>query len=356
MSRHAAPVVLSDEERRALERNVRAASSEQRLALRSRIILAAAAGETSAAIAASEGLRPATVGKWRQRYAQAGLAGLADGERSGAPVLYDEAVEKRLLAKLDEPVPDGYASWNGRLLAAALEDVPAHQVWRILRRHRVQLERRRSWCLSTDPEFAQKAADVVAVYLHPPENAVVLCMDEKPHIQALERAQGYLRLPNGKAVRGVSHEYKRHGTSTLFAALNVLTGNVLYAHPNRRRRSEFLDFMNDVVAAYEGKELPVILDNLSTHKPKEDRWLAAHPNVHFHCIPTHSSWLNLCEVFFSILARGALRGASFTSAAELRAAIDRFIAAYNERAVPFQWTKEVVHSVHPEQNYANLRK
>jgi len=138
------------------------------------------------------------VSKWRRRYAALGLAGLSDAARSGPPLHYGAAVERRLLAKLDEGPPDGYAAWDGRLLAEALKDVPAHQVWRILRRRGIQLQRRRSWCISTDPEFAAKAADVVGVYLDPPEDAVVLCVDEKPHIQALERAQGYLRLPNGK--------------------------------------------------------------------------------------------------------------------------------------------------------------
>ena len=352
----AAAVILNDDERQELQRRVRAPSTEQREAFRARIVLAAADGEASVSIAGREGVRPATVSKWRQRFAESGLVGLKDAERSGPPVRYDDAVEQRVLGKLDETPPDGYASWNGRLLANALDDVPSHQVWRILRRHGVQLQRRRSWCLSTDPEFAPKAADVVGVYLNPPENAIVLCVDEKPHIQALERAQGYLRLPNGKAVRGVSHEYKRHGTSTLFAALNVLTGNVLHKHTSRRRREEFLDFMNEVVAAYPGKQLEVILDNLNTHKPKHDRWLAAHSNVTFHFIPTHSSWMNLVEVFFSILSRGALAGASFTSPTELREAMDRFIVAYNERAVPFRWKKAEVHLVHPEKQYANLRK
>lgn len=336
-------------------RLVRAPSAQQRETLRARIVLAAADGTPSVVIAAAEGVRPATVSKWRQRFATLGLAGLADAQRSGPPVRYDDAVERRVLAVLEGAPPRGYALWNGRLVAEALEDVPVHQVWRVLRRHGIQLQRRRSWCISTDPEFAAKAADVVAIYLDPPENAVVLCMDEKPHIQALERAQGYLRLPNGRALRGVSHEYKRHGTSTLFAALNVLTGDVLHAHTNRRRRAEFLEFMNEVVSAYEGKQLEVILDNLNTHKPKHDRWLAAHPNVRFHFIPTHASWLNLAEVFFSILSRGALKGASFTSAGELRGAIDRFITGYNERATPFRWTKATVANVHPDPSLANLR-
>ena len=167
--------------------------------------------------------------------------------------------------------------------------------------------------------FAQKAADVVALYLQPPENAVVLSVDEKPHIQALERAQGWLKLPNSKALTGFNHEYKRHGTTTLFAALEITTGLVKAGHYRRRRRVEFLHFMNRIVAQHPGWEMHVILDNLNTHKPKHDRWLARHKNVHFHFTPTHASWLNQVEVWFSILSRHALAGASFTSPPGTRA-------------------------------------
>jgi len=298
------------------------------------------------------------VSKWRTRYAKRGLAGLADGPRPGPTRRYDPTTtERRILAQLDEPPPSGHATWTGALVAQALRDVPKHHVWRVLRQRGIQLQRRRSWCLSTDPEFAPKAADIVGLYLHPPDNAVVLSVDEKPHIQALERAQGYLRLPNGTAVRGVSHEYKRHGTTTLFAALNVLTGQVAVAqHTHRRRRREFLAFMNAVVAAPPGRELHVVLDNLNTHKPKHDRWLTRHPTVHFHFTPTHASWLNQIECWFSILSRRTLRGASFTSPAQVRHAIDAFIHRYNPDAVPFEWTKQVVHAVHPKPRYADLHK
>jgi transposase len=356
MFKKAEPLVVMAADRGVLEGWVRGAKSEQRLAVRGRIILAAAAGGSSRAIARAEGVRPATVSQWCGRFARRGIAGLLDAPRSGAKRRYDETTGQRILAKLDEPPPPGYASWSGELVAKALGNVSAHQVWRVLRSHRIHLQRRRSWCISTDPQFAPKAADIVGLYLHPPDNAVVLSVDEKPHIQALERAQGYLKLPNGRALRGVSHEYKRHGTTTLFAALNVLTGTVVGGHYNRRRRREFLDFMNDVVALHPKREIHVILDNLSTHKPKYDAWLLRHPNVHFHFTPTHASWLNMIECWFSILVRAALRGASFTSPQQLREAIDNFIQSYNHTAVPFEWTKEVVHSVHPKPCYADLRK
>jgi transposase len=260
------------------------------------------------------------------------------------------------LSLLDTSPPSGYSQWNGRLLSRVLKDVSDDQVWRVLRKHKVQLQRRRSWCISTDPEFTRKAADIVALYLHPPENAVVVCVDEKPHIQVLERAQGWLRLPNGKALNGFSHCYKRHGTTTLFAALEVATGQVQVGHYPRRRRRDFLDFMNGVVAAYRNKTLHVILDNLNTHKPKRDRWLAQHPRVHFHYTPTYSSWLNMVESWFSILSRQALRNLSCSEARQLREAIDRFVQAYQETASPFEWTKEVVYASAPKKRYSELRK
>jgi len=208
--------------------------------------------------------------------------------------------------------------------------------------------------VSTDPQFAEKAADVVGLYLDPPDNAVVICVDEKPHIQALERAQGWLRLPDGRALTGFSHEYKRHGTTTLFAALTVATGMVKAGHYKRRRRVELLDFMNGVVAEYPGREIHVILDNLSTHKPKRDMWLARHRNVHLHYTPTHASWLNQIEVWFSILSRAALKSGSFTAPKEVREAIDAFVTVYNENAHPFEWRKAEVHQTTPKPKYADL--
>jgi hypothetical protein len=203
------------------------------------------------------------------------------GER-GAEPKYTTATNKRILALLDQTPPEGYARWTGPLLAAALGDVDVQYVWRFLRAQKIDLAGRKSWCESNDPAFVAKAADVVGLYMAPPENAIVICVDEKPSIQALERAQGYLKLPNGRALTGHSHDYKRNGTSTLFAAFEVATGKVTAAHKTRRRRIEFLDFMNDIVAAHADTAIHVILDNLNTHKPRNDCWLRRHPNVHFH--------------------------------------------------------------------------
>jgi transposase len=356
MSRSPARLVLSEDEQTALREWTRKGTTEQRLVERARIILLSHEGLAVEKIAERLDTRPARVSKWRQRFSQGRLSALSDAPRPGKPHKYTDETEKRVLVLLDTPVPEGYVQWNGSLLAKALGDVSADHVWRILRKRGIQLQRRRSWCVTTDPEFGPKAADVVGLYLNPPEKAVVLSVDEKPHIQALQRAQGYLRLPDGKAVNGFSHCYKRHGTTTLFAALDISTGAVKTGHYARRRRREFLDFMNDVVSANAGREIHVILDNLNTHKPKRDRWLKMHPNVHLHFTPTYSSWLNQVECWFSILSRAALRGASFTSPKQLRDAIDAFVNAYNANATPFEWTKAVVHPSAPKKFYSDLCK
>jgi len=348
-------IELTAEERHTLERWVRASAGEQRRAFRARVVLLLSQGLTHQQIGARLNCRRATVSKWRGRFVRQRLEGLADAPRSGKPSRYQPETERRILAMLDQPPPQGYARWNGPLLAKALGDVDVQYVWKVFKRHGIALERRRSWCISTDPNFAAKAADVVGLYLHPPDNAVVLSVDEKPHIQALERAQGWLKLPNGRAVTGYAHEYKRHGTTTLFAALNVNTGEVQAHHTNRRRRVEFLGFMNQVIAQHPGQEIHVVLDNLNTHKPKHDRWLQRHKRVHFHYTPTHASWLNQIEVFFSLLSRHALQGTSFTSPAELRDAIDRYIEVHNQDAKPFKWTKAVVAQSAPKPRYADLR-
>jgi transposase len=355
MSLHGA-VSLTPEEEQTLRRWERTGTSEHRLVERAQVILLLNQGKTNLEIARQLNTRPARVSKWRQRFTKHRMDGLRDADRKGRPSTYDQATDKRVLTLLDEPPPEGYGKWSGPLVARALGDVSDDQVWRILRKYDICLERRRSWCISTDPEFGPKAADIMGLYLNPPQNALVLCVDEKPSIQALERAQGWLRLPNGKAVNGFSHGYKRHGTTTLFAAFDIATGQVLAGHYTRRRRREFLDFMNEIVRAYPNRELHVVLDNLNTHKPKEDRWLRLHPQVHLHFTPTYSSWLNQVECWFSILGKQALSGVSFTSPKQLREAIDKFVAAYNKTAAPFEWTKAVVHPTAPKPKYADLCK
>jgi transposase len=339
----AAEVRLTPEDRAVLEARLRASTTEQRDVLRARIILLAAEGRSTRSIARAVGTMPRTVSTWRGRFAREGLAGLADKPRPGPAPKYSVETGRRILAVLDRSPPAGFARWTGPLIAAELADVHEQQVWRFLRAQKIDLDGRKSWCESDDPEFVAKAADVVGLYMAPPENAIVICVDEKPSIQALERAQGYLKLPNGRALTGHSHDYKRNGTSTLFAAFEVATGKVMATHKKRRRRVEFLDFMNDIVAAHPGTAIHVVLDNLNTHKPKNDRWLQRHPNVHFHFTPTRASWLNQVEIWFSILQGKSLQGQSFGSIAQLRDHIDAFIEAYNVHAKPFVWTKAEVH-------------
>ncbi len=353
MSRRAKEITLTTEERSQLDRLVRTHTTPKRMAERAQIVLGAADGLTNTEIAARLRTRTARVCQWRVRFVKQGFEGLLDQPRSGQPRKYSAETERKILRKLDDPVPKGYAQWNGTLLAQET-GIPDYEVWAVLRKHGISLQRRRSWCISTDPEFARKSADIVGLYLDPPENAMVICMDEKPAIQVLERAQGWLKLPNGKALTGANHEYRRHGTTTLFTALNVATGQVKAGHYMRRRRREFLDFMNEVIPEYPTQEIHVIMDNLSSHKPKRDRWIKRHPNVHLHFTPTHASWLNQVEIWFSLLSRYALKNASFTSIRELRQAIDDFVTVSNEKAAPFEWTKRYVKSVHPKHKYGYL--
>jgi transposase len=265
----ATAIILTTAERTELEGLVRSTKTEYRLRQRARIVLLAAEGMASRAIGRAVGCTTGTASKWRVRYAEKRFGGLDETGDRGAEPKYTAETGKRILALLDQPKPKGYARWSGPLLAAALGDVDVQYVWRFLRAQKIDLAGRKSWCESNDPEFAAKAADVVGLYMAPPENAIVICVDEKPSIQALERAQGYLKMPNGRALGGHSHDYKRNGTSTLFAAFEVATGKVTAAHKKRRRRIEFLDFMNDIVAAWPDTAIHVVLDNLNTHKPKK---------------------------------------------------------------------------------------
>ena len=356
MPRPATSITLGRDERQQLTSLVRLPKAQKRHVERARIVLLAADGVASQEIARQLGVGKAMVSKWRTRFEREGLAGLHDDHRPGRPPeLDEEAFRSRLLALIETAPPEGFARWDGTLLARALE-VSADRVWKVLRQLGISLQRRRSWCVSTDPQFGEKAADIVGLYLAKPENAVVLSFDEKPCIQALERSQGWLKMPDGRALTGFAHEYKRHGTSTLFAALNVATGQVTGGHFKRKRRVEFLEFMDRLVALYPDRELHVILDNLSTHRVEHGPWAQAHPQVHFHFTPTHASWLNQIEVWFSILTTKALRGASFRSVKQLIEQIDAFICAYNQDAAPFEWTKVNVRAKSFAGKYSDLYK
>ena len=257
------------------------------------------------------GLDKDTVSLWRCRFLTAGLAGLQDRLRSGAPRKHGPELRERILAQLELVPPQGFGHWDGTLLSSTL-GVAAWRVWEILRIEGICLARRRSWCVSRDPDFAAKAAEVVDLYLSPPENAIVFSVNEKPSIQAIKRPAGF--APAGiKVVHGDNSTYKRNGTTTLFSALEVATGKVIGRANKTKTRKDFLSFMDEVVASTAtGKVLHVVLDNLSTHK-KCDEWLARHPSVKFHYTPTSASWLNQIEIWFGIFTRKSLKGASFAS-------------------------------------------
>jgi len=354
MSRTAQVLSCEPEVMNELIRMSKSRSEQARMVERARIVLGCLAGKRNDRVAAELGVRPATVGRWRRRFAEAGLAGLSDRPRPGKPPSYPADLRERILRQLEKPAPAGLASWDGTTLAHAL-GVSDDAVWRILRKQGIQLRRQRSWCVSTDPQFAAKAADIIGLYLSPPQNALVLCVDEKPSIQALERKRGYVQTSSGKIVRGLKSTYKRHGTINLFAALNVASGVVQSKTTATKKRPDFQAFMDEVVAeAPKGKSIHVILDNYSTHKKNHD-WLAAHPNVRFHYTPTSASWLNQVEIWFGILSRKTLSGASFESTAQLTQAIEAFIALHNENPAPFIWRKREVRGAQLRNTIVNLR-
>jgi transposase len=353
MARSAPAISCGPEDRRELARLAASRTESQPMVERAQIILGCLAGQRVKEVARACHTRPNTVIKWRQRFAQQGLAGLRDAPRPGAQRVYGEDFRKRVLALLEQPPPPGQASWDGPAVAATLQG-SVHAVWRVLRQQGICLQRQRSWCVSTDKEFAAKAADIVGLYLDPPAKAIVLSVDEKPSIQALERKTGYVETDSGKIVRAYKSTYKRHGTLNLFAALRVATGEVKTAFTQRKRREEFLQFMDQIVEeSLSEQELHVILDNYCTHK-KCDAWRAQHLNVHFHFTPTSASWLNQVEIWFGILSRKALRGLSAKSTTELRQAIEAFIVAFGKHAKPFKWRKREVKGSQLRNTIVNL--
>ncbi len=315
------------------------------LGKRARVVLLASEGVSNTAIAEQVGLSRPKVIAWRQRYERSGIAGLADAERSGRPRRIDHA---KIVAETLKPPPKklGVTHWSSRLLAARL-GIGNATVARAWRDYGVQPWRSETFKFSTDPELVAKVTDVVGLYLAPPENAIVLSIDEKSQIQALDRTQKMLPMQPGFPERR-THDYVRHGTSTLFAALEVATGRVTAACKPRHRHQEFLAFLKQVARAYpedvddQGRpiELHLVMDNYAAHKRIEVReWLADNPRVKVHFTPTSGSWLNLVEVWFSIIERQAIHRGTFGSVKELNTKIRAFIDGWNDRCHPFVWTK-----------------
>ena len=321
---------------------------------RARIILASLEEKEIQQVARELGVSIPTVDKWRRRFSLFGLRGLWDQPRSGKPAKYDATFRNRVLALIEQPPPAHMSHWDGPAIAEKLE-ASVYAVWRVLRREGIHLQRQRSWCVSTDKQFAPKAADVIALYLNPPVNAVVLSVDEKPSVQAIERTSGYVETDSGKVVRGLKSTYKRHGTLNLFAALEVGTGQVKGKITEFKKRADFQNFLDGVIAEHPpDQEIHVILDNYCTHK-KNDQWLAKYEGrVQFHFTPTSASWLNQIEIVFSLLQRKTLNGASFRSKNELAEAIAAFIQKHNERAKPFRWRKREVKGSQLRNTVTNL--
>ena len=333
----ALPLGLRDGDRELLESWTRSSAIRAGLAQRARIVLLAADGVSNSEIAVRVGVARQTVISWRDRYASSGVTGLVDEQRPGRPRTVDRA---QILAATLTPPPKwlGITHWSSRLLADHLK-VDASTVLRTWRHHRVQPWRSETFKFSTDPELVAKVTDVVGLYLAPPENAIVLSVDEKSQIQALDRTQKTLPMQPGQAERR-THDYVRHGTTTLFAALEIATGKVTGICRPRHRHQEFLVFLRHVARAYPDQQLHLIMDNYATHKhPKVKTWLAANPRIKVHFTPTSGSWLNLVEVWFSIIEKQAIHRGTFRSVPELMIKIRAFINGWNDRCQPFLWTK-----------------
>lgn len=353
MPRKTPKIEIAFEDKPTLQRWAKSRILSKQLVDRAKMILSSGEGTPVKQIAQELSTYPNKVIYWRQRYLEFGLNGLQDQPRSGRPSIYDDAFRDAVLKLLSNPPPKGLASWDGPELAKEL-DVPVDAIWKVLRKEGINLQRQRSWCISTDKNFAAKAADIVGLYLNPPLNAVVLCVDEKPSIQALERKTGYIKTDSGKVVRAYKSTYKRHGILNLFAALEVSTGQIKGKVTETKKREDFLEYMDEIVAEYSAnQEIHVVLDNYCTHK-KNEEWLAKNKNVHFHFTPTSASWLNQVEIWFGIFSRKALRGTSFTSPQELRQHIEDFIERYNPDSKPFKWRKREVKGAQLKDNIENL--
>jgi transposase len=339
MSHEVCPLV-SAADRTRLEAIVADRNRAQKHVRRARIILASAARLSVAEVARHAGVGRPAVWRWQRRFAEAGVEGLLrDATRKPGKAPLGEATVRRMVALTCAEPPGEATHWTGRAMARTV-GVSLRSVQRIWASHKLQPHRLRTFKRSHDPDFAGKLEDVVGLYVAPPKHALVLSIDEKSQIQALDRTQPGLPLKPGKAGT-VTHDYKRHGTTTLFAALNVLDGVVLGRCMQRHRHQEFIRFLSAIEGAVPaGKMIHAILDNYAAHKhPKVLAWLGRHPRWVFHFTPTSSSWLNAVETFFSALTRRRIRRGSFHSIVDLQAAINRYIAEHNQDPKPFTWTK-----------------
>ena len=335
--RPAIPLSLKEPEKEELKTIAGSRTLPHSRVQRAQIVLWCAQGESHGVIAKRLGLSPITVGKWRRRYHARGLEGLEDEQRPGRPRVYGEERVAEVLNRALQSRPANASHWSVRSLSEAT-GIPKSTVHRWLQESRVQPHRQRYFKISNDPLFEDKVHDIVGLYLRPPDHAVVLCVDEKTQIQALERTQPMLPLGLGY-VEGVTHDYRRHGTTTLFAALDVATGKVLAECKQRHRHQEFLSFLQQVDRSVPEKlDIHLIIDNYSTHKhSKVKEWLGGRPRFHVHFTPTYASWINQVERWFGIITQKAIRRGSFCNVGELRDKINAFVEEYNSQASPFVW-------------------
>jgi len=333
---------LSDEDRQVLQRWARGRSTPARLVLRARIVLAAAEGKENKSIAAELNTNRPLVGKWRTRFAQRGLAGIEkDAPRGGRPSTARDAMAAKIIEWTTQKKPANATQWSCRTLAAEL-GTSSSMVNRVWRANGLKPHLSRTFKLSNDKHFVEKLVDVVGLYLNPPEHALVLCCDEKSQIQALDRTQPGLPLKKGRCGT-MTHDYVRHGTTTLFAALNVAEGKLIGTCMRRHRHQEWIKFLNQIDQQTPGDvDLHLIVDNYCTHKhPKVQRWMTRHPRFHMHFIPTSSSWLNLVERWFREITDQRIRRGVFKSVEQLTAAINDYIAHHNQNPRSFTWTAKV---------------
>ena len=332
------PLEMTGQTRQQLESMAKSRSLPHGLVRRAEIVLLAAEGWPNKAIGEAVGLSQVTVGKWRRRFVENGLNGLYDELRPGAPRSISDEQVAEVVYKTLKTKPEDKTQWTVRSMGeeTGLTKDAVHRIWRTfgLQPHRTQ-----NFKLSTDPFFVDKVRDVVGLYLNPPDHAVVLCVDEKSQVQALERSQPLLPLGLGYA-EGVTHDYKRHGTTTLFAALDVATGEVLTQCKPRHRHQEFLQFLRHIDANVPADlDVHLIVDNYGTHKyASVKKWLASRPRFHLHFTPTYASWLNQVEIWFNIITRRAIRRGSFRKVKELIQRIERYTDKWNANAHPFVWT------------------
>ena len=337
-----AAVVLTDEERVELEALARRRKTAQALAVRSRIVLMCAEGKSHLVIASKLNISNVTVGKWRRRFVENRLGGLHDEPRPGQPRKITDADVERVIVATLEQKPKNATHWTTRSMAEAsgLNQTAIVRIWNAFG---LQPHRQETFKISEDPQFIDKVRDIVGLYMSPPDHAIVLCVDEKSQCQALDRSQPLLPMAPGQAERR-THDYYRHGTTSLFAALDVATGKVVGKCHRRHRHQEFLKFLKHLdktVARPEGQEIHLVMDNYATHKtPAVKRWFQRHPEYHVHFTPTSASWLNQVERFFAEITVRRIRRGIFRSVPALESAINDYVEQHNQTAKPFQWTAD----------------